>query len=152
MRGSYTLILFCAFAILLWGLWGFTGKLALQRNMAPLNIFFSEVLISILISLFLFVVVTAKQSVPPLYSSWNVFGLISGAGLAFGLVFYYFALSQGQATIIVPLTACYPVVSAGLSYLLLGERPRWTQWLGIFLVVAGVVLLLSGPVAKPSNE
>lgn len=136
----------------MWGLWGFFGKLALDRNMSPITIFFGEVIISVLCSLLLFIFFLPTQDIGALYNSWNVFGLISGAGLAFGLLFYYFALNKGQATIVVPLTATYPVVSALLSFAILGERPRWTQWVGIFLVIAGVALLLSGPISKTAQE
>jgi hypothetical protein len=32
--------------ILMWGFWGFCGKLALEKNMAPTSIFLAEVFIS----------------------------------------------------------------------------------------------------------
>jgi bacterial/archaeal transporter family protein len=152
MRANYLLMLFSGITIILWGLWGFFGKLALERNMLPVTIFFAEVIVSMLCSILLFIFILPKQSILQLYNTWNIFGLISGAGLALGLLFYYFALSEGQASIVVPLTATYPIVSALLSYALLGERPRWIQWVGIILVVIGAALLLSGPIAKTPQD
>jgi transporter family protein len=146
------LTIFSALAILLWGLWGFLGKLALQRQMPPITIFFWEVVASLACSLVVFAIVFPGQGFLVLYGSWNIFGLLSGTVLAVGLLFYYLALNEGPATIVAPLTATYPVISALLSYLVLGEKPRWTQWVGIFLVVLGVVLLLGTPVAKASNK
>lgn len=150
MKTNYTLILYSGLTILMWGFWGFFGKLALERKMFPITIFFAEVIVSVFCSLVLFLLILPKQNIIALYNSWNLFGLFSGAGLAIGLLFYYFALNEAQATIIVPLTATYPVVSAFLSFTILGERPKGIQWIGIFLVVIGIALLLSGPVAKVS--
>ena len=77
--------------------------------------------------------------------SLNVYGVLAGAALAVGVFFYYFALAEGRISIIVPLTATNPVVSALLGYMLLGERPTLAQWAGITLIIAGALLLLSGP-------
>jgi transporter family protein len=82
------------------------------------------------------------------HASWNIFGLISGAGLALGLLFYYMALEKGEVSIVVPLTAIYPIVSVLLGCIILKEKPSTLQWIGVFLVVAGAVLLLSGPLDK----
>jgi uncharacterized membrane protein len=48
-------------------------------------------------------------------------------------------------SIIVPLTATYPVVAALLGVAILGERPSLSQWIGIILIIMGAVLLLSSP-------
>lgn len=136
----------------MWGFWGFFGKLALQKKMPPLTIFFAEVIISVVCALFVLVLILPKSNPWTFFNSWNLFGVVSGAGLAVGLLCYYFALAKGPATIIVPLTATYPVVSALLSYAILGERPRGFQWIGILLVVVGVALLLSGPVGTNSHS
>jgi len=145
MRANY--LLFSALAIVLWG---FIGKLALQRHMSPISVFFAEVIVSIVCTLV--VVVISRPNLHGLYNSSNVFGLLSGAGLALGLLCYYFALSRGQATIIVPLTACYPVVTVALSYGFLNERPTRSQLAGVVLVAVGLTLLLSGPILKAANK
>jgi hypothetical protein len=46
MSLDYRLLLFSGLAILLWGGWGFFGKLALAKNMAPTSLFLAEVGIS----------------------------------------------------------------------------------------------------------
>lgn len=58
---------------------------------------------------------------------------------------YYFALQNGHATVVVPLTALYPAVTVVLSYAILRERPSSIQWIGFLLVIAGAFLLLSSP-------
>jgi transporter family protein len=147
MNNDYRLLLFSGLTVLMWGLWGFFGKLALERKMAPTTIFLAEVLISAACAVPLWLVLLKTQNAPSPFSSWNVFGLLSGAGLAIGLLFYYLALQGGQASVIVPLTSTYPIVAVLLSAAVLGERPSLTQWLGVILVVTGVTLLLNGPVA-----
>jgi bacterial/archaeal transporter family protein len=93
-----------------------------------------------------------KQEAVSPYTSWNVFGLASGAGLALGLLCYYFALEESPASVLVPLTAIYPAISVLLSYALLHERPTFSQWVGVVFVIVGAILLLSGPTANIAPE
>jgi transporter family protein len=132
----------------MWGLWGFFGKLALEKKMAPISILFAETLISALIAFPIFLTMAIRANAPTLQSSFNVYGVLSGFGLAVGLLFYYFALSEARVAIVVPLTATYPIVAVLLSYALLGERPSFAQWVGVILVVIGVALLLSGSASE----
>jgi len=129
----------------MWGLWGFFGKLALEKRMPPTTVFLAETVISALIAIFLLLAIVQRQDGQSLFSTINVYGIVSGVALAVGLLFYYFALQDAKVTVIVPLTATYPVVAVLLAFVLLRERPRPLQWVGVILVVAGVALLLSGP-------
>jgi transporter family protein len=148
MNNNHQLFLFSGLAIIMWGLWGFFGKLALEREMTPTTLFLAEVFMSAVFSIPILVMILRKQDAYLPHVSWNIFGLVSGAGLALGLLFYYMALEKGQVAIVVPLTAIYPIVSVILGYVILKEKPSTLQWIGVFLVVAGAVLLLSGPLDK----
>jgi bacterial/archaeal transporter family protein len=145
LNSDHRLLLFSFLAILMWGLWGFFGKLALERKMAPISILLAETVISAVVALPIFLVVTYKPNAQPLQSTLSIYGFLSGAGLAVGLLFYYFALSEARVAIVVPLTATYPVISVLLSFALLGERPSLAQWTGVAFVVVGVALLLTSP-------
>ena len=140
---DYRLGLLAGCTIILWGLWGFFGKLALQNGMAPTTMFLAEVLTSTICTVPLVVVLLRNHSLSQWPPSWNVFGVLSGAGLALGLLCYYVALEKTQASLLVPLTAVYPVVSVLLSYAVLHERLSLLQWVGVVLVVGGAMLLLS---------
>jgi bacterial/archaeal transporter family protein len=140
---DYRLGSLAGFTIVMWGLWGFFGKLALQKGMAPTTIFLAEVITSAACTVPIVVVLFRSHSLSQFHTSWNVFGVLSGAGLALGLLCYYFALEKTQASILVPLTAIYPVVSVLLSYAVLQERLGLLQWVGVVLVVVGAMLLLS---------
>lgn len=155
MALDYRLLSLTALTILMWGFWGFFGKLALDRRMSPLTVFLAEILVSAACAVPLLFLLRRGQgggAAAAEYAPWNVFGLLSGAGLALGLLFYYLALEKAQASVIVPLTAVYPVVSVLLSYFVLGERLRLVQWLGVLLVVLGVVLLLTPPAGDVPRE
>jgi transporter family protein len=152
MAFEFRLVSLTALTILMWGLWGFFGKLALERGMSPLAVFLAEIIVSALMAVPLVLLLRRGQAGAQGYAPWNVFGLLSGAGLALGLLFYYFALERAEASVIVPLTSVYPVVSVLLGYVVLGERLRPAQWAGVALVVLGVVLLLSSTgVATPAE-
>jgi bacterial/archaeal transporter family protein len=138
-------LMFAFSTILMWGLWGFFGKLALERKMAPTTIFVAETIISALIAIPIFLSVLYRQNAQTIQPTLNVYGLLSGGVLALGLLFYYLALQDARVSIIIPLTASYPVVSVLLSYAFLGERPTLAQWIGVILVITGAALLFSGP-------
>jgi len=133
----------------MWGLWGFFGKLALERKMAPMNLFAAEIAISLLCLVPVFVWLWNRKELRLDAGSWNVFGLFSGGALAVGLLAYYFALDRGQAGVIVPLTSVYPVVTVFLSMVFLRERLGAQQWVAVGLIILGVVLLLVPLSRKP---
>lgn len=145
MKNGSTVILYSVITIFLWGLWGFLGKLAINRKMPPVSIFLAEVVICLFCGVVVLMVVLRGQNNVLWHGSWNIFGFLSGTCLASGLIFYYFALQKGHATVIVPLTALYPAVTVILSYAILRERPSSVQWIGLLLVIAGAFLLLSSP-------
>jgi bacterial/archaeal transporter family protein len=152
MSLDYRVLLFAGLTILLWGFWGFFGKLALEKHMAPTSVFLAEVCTSAVCAVPVVLILWRKHEAASLYTSWNVFGLALGAGLALGLFCYYFALETSQASILVPLTATYPAVSVLLSYALLQERPHVSQWIGVMFVIVGAILPLSGPTANSVPE
>jgi uncharacterized membrane protein len=151
MNDNRMLFALAGVTILLWGLWGFFGKLALDHGMPPISIFIVEVIASAATML---IVIVVRRWTPGLQSAnaWNWRGVVSGITLALGLLSYYLALSRGQASIVVPLTAAYPAVAAILSFAFLKERPTTLQWAGVIFVICGAVLLLSGPVTSSNSQ
>ena len=59
------------------------------------------------------------------------------AGLL-GMITYFLALKKGATSQIVPLAATYPLFTAILSVLILGERVTPLRLFGTFLIVAGI--------------
>jgi bacterial/archaeal transporter family protein len=113
--------------------------------MSPTLMFLAETVTSALLAIPLFLIFVTRSKDEPVLSFVNAFGVLSGAALAIGLLFYYLALERGQVSIVVPLTATYPIVSVLLGVAILGERPSLSQMFGIVLTIVGIVLLLYAP-------
>ncbi|MBE9529409.1 MAG: EamA family transporter [Proteobacteria bacterium] len=62
------------------------------------------------------------------------------AGLA-GQYTFYAALKGGHPSVVVPVTATYPLVAMVISILFLGDSFTWQKLAGVLLVVGGVILL-----------
>jgi len=68
--------------------------------------------------------------------------IIAGLCTAFGNLFLYIGLNRGgRASVLVPISNLYPLITFVLAYLLLKERVSLTQGLGICLSVVSVALL-----------
>lgn len=147
MQMDWSVLTYAGLTIVLWGGWGFFGKLALHKGMPPLALFVAEVAVGLgcAAAVLIYVQATGTRTV---FADWNRYGVLSGAGLALGLILAYLALQQGLAVVVVPLTALYPAVAVLLSVLVLDERPSAAQWIGLALVLAGGILLAQGRVQQ----
>ncbi|MGZ8581123.1 MAG: EamA family transporter [Actinomycetota bacterium] len=75
---------------------------------------------------------------------WNVglvLALASGAADLLGVVTYSIGASQGLLSIVLIASAVFPLIAVALSIGFLHERPVANQYLGIALVVAGLLVL-----------
>lgn len=73
--------------------------------------------------------------------SW-IFLILSGAATGASWLFYYRALSLGDASRVVPIDKCSVVISLVLAVLFLHEKLTLTTVLGGLLITAGTLLLL----------
>lgn len=73
----------------------------------------------------------------------SAFFIIAGGIIAglLGQLAFYSALKSGEASVVVPITATYPLVAFVVSMVFLGESFTWQKAIGIFLVVGGVIML-----------
>ena len=69
------------------------------------------------------------------------FGLSGICGGAAGLWTYYHALRLGGASLVVPITAAYPLITVLLSWLILQEGLTAARIIGAALIVLGVWLV-----------
>jgi transporter family protein len=67
-----------------------------------------------------------------------LFGLSGICGGALGLWTYYHALRLGGASLVVPITATYPLITVLLSWLVLQEGLTFFRIIGTALIVLGV--------------
>lgn len=70
-----------------------------------------------------------------------ILGLLAGVMGTLGYVFFILAVERGKVSIVVPLTATYPVITFLLGVLLLAEEVKLRHLLGTLLAVIGAILL-----------
>ena len=123
--------------VVMWGAWAFLVKLASQ-HLSWQEIFILSNLVFFLFTLGLLLYVKPSFA----GSSQAVFyALLAGTIGSLGTISFYTALSLGKASIIVPLTALYPVVTVILSVLFLHETLTVKQALGVALAIAAILLI-----------
>lgn len=126
-----------ALSLVLWGVWGVFQKLA-TNQMAPRNVYFVSALGGIAV-----VLVMLSFSKFPLRMSFEgtFFGVLAGVCSSLGGLLFLQALSRGEAALVIPFTALYPVVSLILSFIVLDETITLKQGIGIVLALFSMVLL-----------
>lgn len=122
---------------MLYGLWGFFPKLASQKGIAPGGILVYEAIGTVFVALIVLAVVGFR---PDFNGKGFSFALIAGTAGALGSLFFLMALSRGRTSVVVTMTALYPVVVIILSYFVLREPLTLKQGMGMILALAAVVL------------
>ncbi|MBS3113461.1 EamA family transporter, partial [Candidatus Woesearchaeota archaeon] len=115
MAQTYTYFIFI---LLAWGLWGFFGKYAL-KYISPTSLILFEtigaIVIQLIVVIFLFYY-KYKFDTNPTGITFAVLTSIFGV---IGTILFFFTLSKTKASVLVPLTALYPVITILLSFLFL---------------------------------
>jgi bacterial/archaeal transporter family protein len=78
---------------------------------------------------------------PPQPGMWILPLLLTGALTAGSFPLLIAALSRGQTSLVVPVTASYPIITAVLSVVVLAEPFNWIRAMGTLLIVVGVALV-----------
>jgi len=110
----------------LWGLWGFFAKLG-SDNLTPKS-------------------AAVMQGMGAAAVDWDTGGstaaFFAGVSLMTGIIAFVFAPSHGgKASIVVPMTAMYPVVTIALSVGILKEQITPTTGMGVVFAMIAVFLL-----------
>jgi bacterial/archaeal transporter family protein len=69
---------------------------------------------------------------------WAIVTAFAAAG---GLICFFYALSKGDASVVVPTTSAYPVIALAGGALFLSESITVPKVIGTVLVIAGVVVI-----------
>ncbi len=125
------------FALIFWGVWGLFQKLA-TNQMPPRNVY----LVSALGAISIVLVMLAAGDVPLQVNARGViFSLLAGASSSLGGLLFLHALNRGNASVIIPFTALYPLVTIILSFTILGESVTAREGVGIVLALISMALL-----------
>ena len=131
--------LFSLATMVCWGMWGIFGKLASTQINSRLLILISTstsfLLIWIVFLIYGFEIEKKGLGIG--------YAMLAGIAGSIGAIFFYLALRNGKASVVVPLTALYPLVTVILSFLLLKESISGVNFIGILLaLIAGILLSL----------
>jgi drug/metabolite transporter (DMT)-like permease len=85
--------------------------------------------------------VVAVDGVPEFDRIFAALALLEGATFALASVLYVRAVTLSPLSLTIPYLGFTPLIAAGVALILLGEVPSPRGWSGIFLVVAGGLLL-----------
>lgn len=128
---------FSLMALTLWGIWGFLSKMATHQLPYPAVYLLT---VSGHLAVIGYLGVTGRWAIP-----WHPAGvaaaLAAGLCMAFGLLCFFKALAGGKASLVVPLTALYPVVTVVLSRVFLHESLTLRHLAGIALALLALWLL-----------
>jgi transporter family protein len=128
---TYTLL-----STLLYGLWGFFSKLA-TKYIDPNSVLVYQALGAMLVE-FAFIASSGWK--------WQVniqgilYGILVGITGIVATLFFFFALSKNSASVVLPLTSLYPLVTVILAFLILKEPITLKQSIGILLAIVALVL------------
>jgi len=132
-------LLFAIIALLLWGLWGLFPKIA-SNYIGPKSVLIYEAIGAAFLTIIVLFSVGFK---PEVHTKGITFGILGGFAGAVGGLFFLYAISRGKASIVVPITALYPLVTILLAFIILKEPITLKQGIGIALALAAMVLLSS---------
>lgn len=130
-------LVFSLLCIFLWGLWGFILKFT-YKDLSWIQTYFLSSLASFTLATLIFLYCKGKVS---LQHRSTYIAVLAGVFGSAGYVFFMKALDTGKASIVIPLTAMYPVVTVVLALLFLGEKVSVYQAIGIVLAVAAIILI-----------
>ena len=135
------LIVFLILTTIFWGIAAIFDKLALGKSGPFAGLMARQFILTAVLLL----VATGSGQLRGILAlegrSALFFGLSGICGGAAGLLFYYYALSIGRASLVVPITATYPLVTALLSWAILAESFTFSRMVGTACIVLGVWLV-----------
>lgn len=122
--------------LLCWGLWGLFAKIA-SHHISPQAVY----LWGSAGALF----VTVLSLITGFRFEYHVAGifysLLAGLTGGGGVIFFYYAMKEGKVSLVVTITALYPVVTILLSFLILKEDITLKQALGMAFALIAMVLM-----------
>jgi bacterial/archaeal transporter family protein len=126
-------------ALAAWGSWGFLPKLA-TKYMTPPSIIIYEILAALSVGLICLCLTGFR---PEIHAKGILDSSLTGVASLLGGLFYVLALARGKVSVIVTMTALYPILTIALATVILKEPITLKQGCGMILAILSMVLLAS---------
>jgi len=138
MKMGYWFI-FGLFALILWGVWGFLPKLA-TRYIEPRSVLVFQTIGSILVTIVILATIDFR---PELHTKGVTLAIVTGIIGTLGTASFLYSIAKGKASIVVTMTALYPIITIMLSLLILKESITIKQGIAIILALTAMALFAS---------
>ena len=135
------ILLLLLLTAILWGTTPIIEKIGLTKVQPLTGVTIRSIAVIVMLLMFLIFTGKLKETLTVDLKTVIIFS-ISGilAGLV-GMITYFAALKAGATSEIVPIAATYPLVTAILSVLILGEQITPSRIAGTVLIVIGIWLV-----------
>ncbi len=126
--------------LLFWGAWGIFDKKALGHT-APLGQLVAVYCFSPLLALFVAGVLTLWVPGWHLTEHTLFYALLGSISYFVATIAYLIAMTKGEASLILGVTASYPLIAQALAFVMLGEELNPIRILGCVIMIAGIIVL-----------
>jgi transporter family protein len=134
--GSNSWFLYALVTVVSWGAVGLLQKLGTNRISSR------SVLVWLSVGFLLLIPFLPFSQLSELSPYLLFIGVLSGFLNALGAWFLFLSLESGaKASVAVPLTGLFPIITIVLGVSILGERPSSLEWVGVACALLGGVLL-----------
>lgn len=125
-------------ALIFWGFWGLFPKLA-TNYINPKSVLIFQTMGYFLVLPF---VLLSLHFRPEIHPKGIIFAICGGLAAAMGAIFFFYSIAKGKASVVVTMTALYPLVTIILSFLLLKETITLKQTIGLILAIIAMLLFV----------
>jgi len=130
-------IIYCLLVLVFWGVWAFLPKISTMTLDASSTLVYQQ--IGAAVATVAVLGTTKFRFHSELRGS--LLAIATGVLGVLGLLCYLQAVVRYRLSVVVMLTALYPIMTVGLSMAILRERLSALQWLGVAVALVAIFLL-----------
>jgi transporter family protein len=124
-------------SLVFYGFWAFFPKIA-SLTINPKSFLFYNVIGSVVVNFIIFFVMKSRLQFE---MKGFIFSILTGVFGILGTLLFAYALGKGKASVVIIITALYPIISIILSIVFLKEVISIRQFIGMALGMLAVVLI-----------